>query len=703
MSTRQNIALRDARDRLSEVLELGLPFPLRDIPVLELELTVPFNDMASIAISFSQLGVLYQLHKPNNELETRTDDEGNQISVEVEGTGDVIYLNTPPITENISYNIHAIKVASQRKAYLHSQVTVRVGLDTRLTAMISSHPPLDALADNVLNTDPRICEYSDTLEVTMPSSQEGVDYRLVHFVEEEGTGVKEIELSDADVRGTGNLIVLRSKAVLEDTTIRIRATKKFEVPENRVDQELLEIQLPVAVKANPNLGVSLTAAVVDFQSQAESHIENTQHSAQYRVYARRVRDPEIIHGTTDKQVLKVIQDQEPEVQILHPDIPDVWAPVSGFNPMTDFHTGTGGRLTVAIDKVTDDCVLIVEAIKHHQFNETVKIASSVWLSQPVALLTRPDPEPELSLRVVMQGNTTDGRLQVELGQPGVFYFFRTATNGGHLPQPAYIYQRDEQSSTMNKGLDQLEVGIDLVVAADPSTQALETEPDPARRAPVPPILESGPLNVGSKLYVRAVKAQTQIAAKLTHSATITAMPEVRLTQPGVSSGQSVSIEIIASLPGDHYVLMLDGEAVKPAVTGDGSNLSIETAAIVKDSEFHLQASRSGDNGLPVLRVVPIWVLLNPDTNLVVSAANSEVAVNGTTQIRVQSSQIGVDYQLLVEGQETGEVVSGDGGEIHLPTPPLTADTTFTVRAVRQIDTTVVVNLSQQVTVTVQTL
>lgn len=699
MSSKENIQLRDARDRLCELLQLGEPFPLRDLPVPVEGLTVPFKQAARIPLELSQLGVLYQLHDPREQLVTWPADG---TPVQAQGTGEIINLEAAPIEDDVTYKILATKQGSQQHAYLHIPAIVKVGLDSSLIAWISNHPVLDSMADELLPTDPRLCDYGDTLEVEIALSQEGVDYKLVHFVSDGASKPTELVLS-AEVRGTDKNIVLYSESLMEDSTIRIRATKTFEPEEGRETQtDLLDIELPLKVKANPALNVSVLSPIIDYSAQTTVRIAATQNSAEYRVYAHRIRDPEIVHEpASDTEVLRVLLPNEPQVQVRRPLLPEPWALMATYEPISELRAGNGGELIINIDAVTEDYLFIVEARKSHQLTETKRLPSSAWLNEPVLQLVRPNPTPDLSFTVVMQDAATDGNLIVEGGQAGVFYFFSIATDV-ELPQPAYFYQRDDVDSSLNKGIGQIEVGIDLVVAADPPVAVIETSPDLSRLAPQPPLLNSGPLAIGTTMSGRAVKAQTRIDATLTHSGKIKTLPEIKLAQVGIDAGTTATIQIISSQVGDVYELQLDGDIVKPALQGDGSSLEIETAAINADSQFEVRVNRPDDTGIEVQQMVPRTVLLKPDAGLTVSAVASEVDSGGATEILLAASQTDAIYQLLIGGTVTGDPLPGTGENLTLPTGPLTADTTFVVRASRLLDATVTVELTQQATVTIRT-
>ncbi|MDH3913824.1 MAG: hypothetical protein OEU09_21300, partial [Rhodospirillales bacterium] len=518
----ERIEGRDARDRLSELLGLGEPYPLRDLPVPVGGLTVPFGQPVKIPVELSQLGVTYELHD-NRERPVEQSSNGSTEPINEEGTGETIRLQTPAIAEDVTYKIHAKKTRSGRDAYLHEFATVKVGLDTALNAWIRSHPPLDPAIDTPASTDARLAAYGDPIEVEVELSQEGVDYRLVHFVADGEGEPKEIEISVEDVRGTSGDIVLHSQKMLEDTVVRVRATKEFEPSEGRENEsELLDIQLPLKVKADRALDVGLSPGpIVEFGRDAVVRILATQDSAQYRVHLHRIEDPEYVHDpATDETVVRVQEAGEPEVQILRPVLPEPWSAVEGFDPHGDFSSGNGGELQIPVEHSADDCLLIVEAKKIHALDAARSIPSSVWLLQPAVLLRRPDPSPSLSLSVTMQRAKTDGLMRVSGGQLGVYYHFRTAEDGQKMQWPAYFHKRDAQDPEYNQGLGQLEVEVDLAVAADPAPGSVEQSPDPARRAPEPPLLTTGPLAADTVLYVEAEKAQSGIQAPLLRTARV---------------------------------------------------------------------------------------------------------------------------------------------------------------------------------------
>jgi hypothetical protein len=161
-----------------------------------------------------------------------------------------------------------------------------------------------------------------------------------------------------------------------------------------------------------------------------------------------------------------------------------------------------------------------------------------------------------------------------------------------------------------------------------------------------------------------------------------------------------AIVIPASDRQDLYQLQVAGQAVQPAVAGDGSDLVLETDALRADTRFEVVATRAADAGVAVERVVPVRVTVRPDATLQVLARSATVAKGSGTEILVQASQREVDYQLVSGDTAVGATVAGTGGDIALATGPLEADTRFSVAARRTDEPQVTAVLRAQVAVAI---
>ena len=699
MTAKTHIPVRDTRDRLTDLLAFGQTYPLRDLPVGEEALIVPYNTSAKIPVQYSQLGVLYQLHFDGSLVTRPEDDEGGGVPIEASGTGETILLETYRIQEDITFDIYAIKDRPpNRAAYLHQTATVKVGLDTQLRARIIGLPTLDPNVVNPPDTAPRLAEYGARVQVEIEQSQEGVDYKLILI--EAG---EELVISEAEVTGDLGTITLTTEPVREDVEIRIRGTKTFEPSEGRETQTgLLDVILPLKVRPNPALPVSVQPEpIIDYNQEPSIVLGNTQQSVRYRLYQRPIPDQEIVHGEVpEAEVIKVSVPDEPDAQIRKPPRTHAWKLPHGYEAVGDFQGGNGADLGLPLPPLNADSLFIVRAQKEHQAADDQVLPSNLQLEQAVAVLVHPNPDQPLDLMVYLVDAQTGGQLEVQGGQLGVFYQFSRQSDGNTLGLPAYFHQRDDQNEALNKGLDQLKIGVDLVIAR--SRPADQTVLDPAQIPPRSPLVETGPLPVDTTLQIRAMKAQTRVATMHNQTVTIAPLPEIQLQDTVVDYNKATRLQVIASVQGDRYQPFLDDTEFKRALNGNGQDLSFNTDALTEDTEYEMHVTRPSESGLALERRVRLLVRARPNPGLSVSAAEAVVAPNGETEIRVEATQNGVSYQLLAGDTTLGEPVpGGGGGRISLPTGPLTETTTFAVQATRIEWAEISVMLVQTVTVQVQ--
>jgi hypothetical protein len=487
-----HIHVRDARDRLIDLLGLGQTYPLRDLAVSDKRLMVPFDTVARIPIKDSQKGVLYQLHHRHALVKrTETYEEGKEdsdVPIEVEGNGGTIDLETYKIQEDITFEIFAKKQQSGRETYLHQTTTVKVGLDTELNAWIRDVPYLDPTDESPPDPDtaPRIVDYGASVEVEIENSQEGVDYQLVYFkVAQSGEELEEDILSEADVRGDLHNIIATTHPVYEDTDIHIRATKTFDLSEEgdsqtvllgvllfniglefeadldggTISEALLEVfadqnfplqnaivegqsplwlmsnadkttftvrkegdhlniyrdkVLPLKVRANPALPVSVPTPIIDYNNRATIKITDTQLSTEYQLYIRPIPDREFVHKEVpDTEVIIISVEGESDVQVQKPAREGIWTFPEGYVELGGAQDGTGGELELKTGSLTDDSLVIVRARKNHQASsdsQTAKtVSSAVQLEQTAVILVRPNPAPPLRVRMLTE--------ETDIGRP----------------------------------------------------------------------------------------------------------------------------------------------------------------------------------------------------------------------------------------------------------------------------------------------
>ena len=671
-----DVPVRSARDRIIDLLGIGDTYPLTDLNVVADQLKVAFGGTAKIPIEDAQSGVTYRLCDPQGQ------SLGDKFKAD--GNDETLVIETPKVLEDVTYRIQAAKkpppgsaLPAQASRFLDESAPVKVGIDTQLMIEILNAPPLDPANPNPRPFDPRIVPYGATVGVLVNKSQEGVQYSLI-------LGGRDVE----DVL-TGNLgpIVLSTGPMVEDIMIQVRATKNYAASENKSPETTpLDGKLYLKVMANPALAVSVgPSPILDYNQDATIKIANTQPGAKYRAYVRTLPDIDFVHDeTADPNIVTVAVAGKPDVQVQKPAQSGVWRTPDGYAPVGDGPAqGTGGDLKLSVKTLTDDAMVIVQAVKEHRVDTespaSAIMDSAIGLQQAAAVLVHPDPARALRLRVPVIGAQTGDTMQVSNGQSGVFYYFRPASATAEFPLPAYFHKRDDRDNTQNKGVGQLGIEIDFVIATDPDRGLAA---NPATVFPRPPLLGITPVATGGSLSSRAVKAQTGVEATMAQGALIAAVPAIRADQAVIDYGGSAKILIPASDPQDRYQVMLKGAPVKPAVTGDGSALTVVTDAVSADAIFEVLVTRPADKGMQVERVVQVPVFVRPDATLPVSARLDAVSKDTGTDIVVRGSQRGVIYQLMSGQTAIGSPMPGTGAELSLPTGPISADTTFTVAATR---------------------
>jgi hypothetical protein len=392
---------RVARDRLVLILGLGVPYPLRDLRLVYPRMVAVDQD-TRITIIGGQTGVNYRL----------CDAEGNELipSYEVKPTGsegfDEVTLPTPKITKDVTFSIMAVREDAVRgvllETYLNELVAIEVGLDQRLT--VSFEPGNGQLVVNYAET-------SVTISVAL--SQEGVTYQIFGGTKDD----ENVEPLSDPVLGTGTKIRLTLKSgvkLVEDTVIKIKARRKTAGKDMSV---FLDARLSVNVRPDPTVAVSVDLPVVDYKGTPKFTLTRFQASAAYELYQRAVTPSEYVGGGVQ------VQSRE----------------LSGYVKVGAF---TGG--TIASGNLTEDTVFIVTATK-------IQNRETLQLNQSVAVLVRPNPDPEVRAERSPILTGTSGMVLVNNTQKGVEYQLLNEDNT-LFGSPGFDY-RDRGVGTTRLGID----------------------------------------------------------------------------------------------------------------------------------------------------------------------------------------------------------------------------------------------------------
>lgn len=516
MPIEKHIYARAARDRIIDLLGLGETYPLRDVTVEEEQLTVDFAAPSSFEIEPAQEDVEYALYEHGEPVQNTGD---------VTRVGQIVTLQGPVITEDRIFQVRAVKIdRPERATFLLDTAKIKVGLNTGLRAWISGGSLLNPLSSGDL--DSRVTNYGTTVDVSVEDAQAVVRYQL-KYPGSDGATVSTPLTDEVPVNGTD--LTLTTGTVTEDTQIDVHITRTFQNPAQKALEGYLErkphasspppwnyLKLPLAVRANPALLVSLQGAsmdgspLVDPVGSVTMTLASSQTSVEYSVYARPLLDadfelappppggPALLPPITVPASLDVLQH---DVLVHRPPGPDPWTVQDGYVLHGQPTAGNSSNLALSIGPCESDAVFVIKARKTHQGGQ-----SALQLQHALVALPRPKPVPALSLVL-----SPSGQLSVSGGQRGVFYHFRRIGQTSEIGLPAYFHRLDEADPQQNRGVGQLRIGTDFVVARDPDDpDALQT--DPAHRAVSPPIvnLTDVPPQGENSVSVMAVHARTGV-------------------------------------------------------------------------------------------------------------------------------------------------------------------------------------------------
>jgi len=604
------LRVRDARDRVIDLLSVvrtgeplvfGRTYPLRDLPVPDQAFAAP-GTPAKIFVDYSQNGVTYQLCD-------RLSGAPVAGTSPLDGTGGPIELVTPKVDADVIYRIRAVKQEGaqspdlRRETWLRTLVSVVEGVDPTLVAEIQL-PLLNPRLDAPTPADARLGDYGVKAEVKLYSSQEGVTYDLIVDAPDLSDPAKHKVVTEKAVVGTSGDVTLRAQPTYEDVDLRIRGQKATGDPQHPfIRTGVLDAVLLLRVRANPAVPVMLSAPVVSYGGSAVLQVGYTAASAEYTAYLGRVRDRDYVFSQAPgRQTVNVPGDGK-TVVLARPPASLVWTDLPGFAPV-GAQRGNGATLQWPVNPAGLTGVFaLVKASKKHQVGPLGKgseeVVSAVQLAGAVALLVRPSPGQDLKLGVTLAGGSTTGPIQVDGGEPGVYYELRKDGDTAQVTLPAYFHQRDDENARLNKGVEQIRVEVDLAMARAPLLPGSSVPETP----PPPPLLAAPALAEGTVLAVQARRAMSGLLAPLARKALVAPAPSAALEAASVTKGSPAKVVVQASRTDERYWLVQGGTPVAVPVAGNGGALSLSTGPLDATQVVALVASRADATALPVERSV----------------------------------------------------------------------------------------------------
>lgn len=148
-------------------------------------------------------------------------------------------------------------------------------------------------------------------------------------------------------------------------------------------------------------------------------------------------------------------------------------------------------------------------------------------------------------------------------------------------------------------------------------------------------------------------------------------------------GGTSSIDVAGSELGVSYQLRDSGNTpIGSAVVGTGGAISLPTDVLTATTTFNVLATRGSCPPIQLTSTATVTVAGAIDTTLGVTAQAPAVCEGTATNIQIAISEVGVDYQLRNDSDDSliGVTVAGTLGTIDLPTGNLAATTTFNILA-----------------------
>ncbi|MBX2916289.1 MAG: gliding motility-associated C-terminal domain-containing protein [Cyclobacteriaceae bacterium] len=178
--------------------------------------------------------------------------------------------------------------------------------------------------------------------------------------------------------------------------------------------------------------------------------------------------------------------------------------------------------------------------------------------------------------------------------------------------------------------------------------------------------------------------------ELTNQATVAVdvdpNPALPVTGPAATlcTGGVASILVSNSEVGVNYQLRNDADdsLVGTPVAGTGGVIALTTGALTTTTSFNVLATGGVCAPVELTTIVTVTVAGSVNLTLAVTADQTVFCAGGGTNINVSASEVGVDYQLLNNADDSplSAVIAGTGGTLVIPTGNLTTNTVVSVLA-----------------------
>ena len=656
---RLSFRLRDGRDRLLGLLRIGLPWPLRSIP-LEEQLMVASGKTAEVKLPFSQRGVSYQLVDAAS---------GSTVGEAVEGSGEPLTLTTTAISADLTLRVLAsvlppapVTTANgrQRSTLLVGEVRVVEGVDPSLTLRLldlnqAPLPPLHPQGAALL------ADYGQRLLVEVAASQEGVAYEVIDNAQRALQPNEQIPLSAKVIGTSGSILLELTAAAAEDRDLAVRATLEKRRGQVRAeDRQVLTMVLPLRVRANPALPLVATAPVVDAEATVAIAIgPASQASVRYQLFSRPLGDDDWRFDNPASA---------PELTLLS-------GSLAGFGEQPAAAMGDGALLSLEQAIRGEGMVVAALARKEHRLSafgdpDSRTQISALPLRQAAVVYTRPEAQRQLLLRREPEG------LQVWSiwgGQPGVAYILSDAIDEPPLAAAVPIPELQDAPAGL-RGIERQRLGRDLLVAANDGPPRTELARDPA---------QGRALRVVARFLRSGVEVPLETPPIL-----------IWVTPPAVGRGQQAMVEV-AGLKAAQPARLLRGDQLLQSGQADAEGrVRLATGALPGATSLLLDVGFAA----------PVRVAQGVNADLSVRVRGFQplkegspahlLDWGGSVAVEVQDSQLDVTYALINADDRDkplhvqrllGRPQLGGGGLVVLSCDAVKEDADWLVRGTRRLE------------------
>ncbi len=355
---------------------------------------------------------------------------------------------------------------------------ISMGLDATRPAAIAP-TPMAYGTTSPARAFPWLIEYGSSAHIAVEGSQGGAAYALRST---------EGQPYSRSVEGTANTIVLESFAMVENATLRVDVTRASDLAIQ------LDAEFALEVTANPKLGVSVDATIVDAGSAATIRVSNTQRDVQYALCTKSITDRELITTPPPTPGANTAMIE------ITPVPAQPWE--NGYAQVGAFSSGNGGTLELRLSDMREDSQIVVRARKTHHHVSDGEVFSDMPLEKKVAIFVRPGPATNLTLEA-----TGPKSILVTGGEVGVLYYLFDPVTKKLLGKPAYFQRQDQTNSSVNFGIGDMRIGRDLVVAQGPVAEGANR----STTKPLDPIISVDSIPTNGVVQVLAVRARTGVA------------------------------------------------------------------------------------------------------------------------------------------------------------------------------------------------